>query len=85
MLQARINSHKLIDAKHQHVDGTSVSAAIVSAVVAQMIEANPRLTPAQIQAILMQTAQPLDAVPRAQQGAGSIDPARAVRAALEAV
>ncbi|MEP7291646.1 MAG: S8 family serine peptidase [Chloroflexota bacterium] len=80
MLQARINSHKLIDAKHQHVDGTSVSAAIVSAVVAQMIEANPRLTPAQIRAILIDTAHPLNAVPRAQQGAGAIDPARAVRA-----
>ncbi len=85
MLQARINSHKLIDAKHQYVDGTSVSAAIVSAVVAQMIEANPALKPAQIKTILMQTAQPLAAVPSAQQGAGSIDPARAVRAALEAI
>ena len=85
LLQARINSHKLIDAKHQHVDGTSVSAAIVSAVVAQMIEANTRLTPAQIKSILIETAHPLDGVPSAQQGAGSIDPARAVRAALEVV
>jgi len=82
MLQARINSHKLIDAKHQHVDGTSVSAAIVSAVVAQMIEANPRLTPAQIKSILVNTAHSLDGVPRTLQGAGAIDPARAVRAAL---
>jgi len=84
MLQARINSHKLIDAKHQHVDGTSVSAAIVSAVVAQMIEANPRLTPAQIKSILVATAHLIDDVPAAQQGAGAIDPARAVCAALEA-
>ncbi len=84
MLQARINSHKLIDAKHQHVDGTSVSAAIVSAVVAQMIEANPCLTPAQIRSILVETAYPLAAVPSYQQGAGALDPARAVRAALEA-
>ncbi len=84
MLQARINSHKLIDSKHQHVDGTSVSAAIVSAVVAQMIEANPRLTPAQIRAILRETASPLASVARERQGAGAIDPARAVRAAREA-
>jgi serine protease AprX len=84
LLQARINSHKLIDAKHQHVDGTSVSAAIVSALVAQMIEANPALTPGQIRTILMETAHPLDTVPRAHQGAGAIDPARAVHAALEA-
>jgi serine protease AprX len=84
MLQARINSHKLIDAKHQHVDGTSVSAAIVSGVVAQMIEANPSLTPAQIKSILVNSAHPLNGVPSAQQGAGAIDPARAVQVALEA-
>lgn len=83
MLQARINTHKLIDAKHQHVDGTSVSAAIVSAVVAQMLEVNPSLTPAQIRAILVATAYPLENVPRAQQGAGAVDPARAVLAALQ--
>ncbi len=84
MLQARINSHKLIDAKHQHVDGTSVSAAIVSGVVAQMIEANPHLTPAQIRQLLASTAHPIDGISSAQQGAGALDPARAVRAALEA-
>jgi serine protease AprX len=84
MLQARINSHKLIDAKHQHVDGTSVSAAIVSSVVAQMIEANPCLTPAEIRAILIDTAQPLSRIPPAQQGAGVMNPAAAVRAAFEA-
>jgi serine protease AprX len=84
MLQARINTYKLIDAHHQHVDGTSVSAAIVSSVVAQMIETNPRLTPAQIRAILRATAHPLSDVPAAQQGAGAIDPARAVLAAREA-
>lgn len=78
MLQQRINSHKLIDAKHQHVDGTSVSAAVVSAVVAQMLEANPRLTPVQIRSILVETAHPLASVPPAQQGAGAFDPARAV-------
>lgn len=83
MLQARINSHKLIDAHHQHVDGTSVSAAIVSSVVAQMLEANPRLTPAEIRAILIATAHPIDAVPLPQQGAGAVDPARAVHAALK--
>lgn len=84
LLQARINSHKLLDARHQHVDGTSVSAAIVSALVAQMIEANPALTPAQIRAILVETAQPLESMAHEQQGAGAIDPTRAVRAALEA-
>ncbi len=83
MLQQRINSHKLIDAKHQHVDGTSVSAAIVSGVAAQMLEANPGLTPERIRAIFVETAHPLAGVPQAQQGAGAIDPARAIQAALE--
>ena len=82
MLQQRINSHKLIDARHQHVDGTSVSAAVVSAVVAQMLEANPRLTPAGIRAMVVETAHPLASVPSIQQGAGAVDPARAVAQAL---
>jgi len=81
-LQSRINSHKLIDAKHQHVDGTSVSAAIVTSLVAQMLEANPRLTPDTIRAILMQTALPLSDISTAQQGAGAIHAGNAVLAAL---
>ncbi len=84
MLQARINSHKLIDARHQHVDGTSVSAAIVSAVVAQMLEVNPGLDAVQIRSILRSTAYRLADVSPAQQGAGVVDPAGAVRAAREA-
>ncbi|MBK9751621.1 MAG: S8 family serine peptidase [Chloroflexi bacterium] len=82
-LQARINTHKLIDGKHQHVDGTSVSAAIVTSLVAQMLEANPRLTPAAIHSILLRTAVPLPDVGRAQQGAGTIHAANAVLAAVK--
>ncbi len=84
MLQARINSHKLIDAKYQHVDGTSVSAAIVSSVVAQMIEVNPGLSPAEVRTILIDTAQSLAQLSKAQQGAGVINPAAAVGLALAA-
>ncbi|NWF71119.1 MAG: S8 family serine peptidase [Chloroflexi bacterium] len=84
MLQQRINGHKLIDAHHQHVDGTSVAAAVASSVVAQMLEANPRLTPAQVRTILQQTAYRLPAVPVAKQGAGVIDAAAAIRAAQKA-
>jgi serine protease AprX len=81
MLQGRINGYKLIDAAHQHVDGTSVSAAIASSIIAQMLEANPRLTPAGIRAILTQTAAPLPGVALERQGAGAINAARAVQAA----
>jgi serine protease AprX len=80
MLQARINTHKIIDANHQHVDGTSVSAAIASSVVAQMLEANSKLKPAQIRELLLSTAKRLPNVPHDQQG-GVMDAAAAVLAA----
>ncbi len=81
-LQARIHAHKLVDAHHQHVDGTSVAAPIVSSVVAQMLEANPGLTPHQIRAILTTTAQKLPSVDNERQGAGVLNAARAVEAAI---
>lgn len=75
MLQARINTHKIVDAHHQHVDGTSVAAPIVSAVVAQMLEADPRLTPEQIRSMLCATAKPLAGCPPERQGAGVVQAA----------
>jgi serine protease AprX len=81
VLQARIHAHKLVDANHQHVDGTSVAAPIVSAVIAQMLEANPGLTPHQIRAILTSTAQKLPAVEDERQGAGMLSASEAVEAA----
>lgn len=81
MLQARINGYKLIDHAHQHVDGTSVSAAIASSVVAQLLEIEPSLTPDEIRAILTTTAKPLPNVPGWLQGAGAINPARAAQIA----
>jgi serine protease AprX len=83
MIQARINAHKLIDAHHQHVDGTSVAAPIVSAVVAQMLEANPSLTPTQIRSMLTATAQPVASIARERQGAGAINAAQAVAQAAK--
>jgi serine protease AprX len=81
MIQARINTHKIVDAHHQHVDGTSVAAPIVTAVIAQMLEANPGLTPRRIRAILRATARPLaDAAPE-RQGAGVLCAAEAVQRA----
>lgn len=82
-LQERINKHKLIDAHHQHVDGTSVSVAIVSSIAAQMLEANPNLTPTQIRDILIRTAAPLPNTPSYKQGAGIVKAAAAVKRAQE--
>lgn len=81
-LQTRIHAHKIIDVHHQYVDGTSVAAPVVSSVIAQMLEANPRLTTHQIRAILTATAMPISNYPSERQGAGLLNAAAAVRAAL---
>jgi serine protease AprX len=84
VLRQRIIEQKYIHADYQHVDGTSMAAPTVSAVVAQMLEANPRLSPAQVKDILANTAQPLKYVPAAEQGYGAVEGARAVAQALRA-
>lgn len=84
VIRARMIEQKYIHAHYQHVDGTSMAAPIVSAVVAQMLEANPALTPAQVRQILMDTAEPLAHLPRAPQGRGVLQAARAVACALRA-
>ena len=82
LIRRRIVEQKYIHEHYQHVDGTSMAAPIVSAVAAQMLEANPSLTPAQVKDLLVSTAQPMPFVPRGEQGAGVVDAARAVAAAL---
>lgn len=84
VIRQRIAQQKYIHPDYQHVDGTSMAAPIVSAVVAQMLEANPRLSPAQVKDILAKTAQPLPFVPAAEQGYGVIEGAGAVAQALRA-
>lgn len=82
-LQAKAYQHKLIDAYHQHVDGTSVAAPIVSAVVAQLLEARPTLTPADIKTVLLNTAKRLDHQPTDRQGAGVMDAAAALHTVID--
>jgi serine protease AprX len=81
-VQEYMNEQKFIHPHYQHVDGTSMAAPIVSGVVAQMLEANPSLTPAQIKEILMMTADPLNDAPAERQGAGALNAGRAVAASL---
>jgi len=81
-LQAQVLAHRIVNQHYQYVEGTSTSAAIVSGVSAQMLQANPGLSPADLKRLLITTAQPLAAVPAWQQGAGVVQPAAAVRAAL---
>jgi serine protease AprX len=81
-IQEYMNEQKFIHRHYQHVDGTSMAAPIVSGVVAQMLEANSSLTPAQVKEILMTTADPLNDAPAERQGAGAINAGRAVAAAM---
>jgi serine protease AprX len=80
-IRTRMVEQKYIHPHYQHVDGTSMAAPVVSSVVAQLLEANPALTPAQVKEILMSTADPLAGIPKKQQGAGVINAARAVAVA----
>ncbi len=78
----RIEEMKYVAPFYKHVDGTSFAAPIVSAVIAQMLEAHPLLTPADVKRILMETAEPLKNVAPEQQGRGVLNPRGAVLAAL---
>jgi serine protease AprX len=81
-VRKRMNSLKWVHPYYQHVDGTSVAAAVVSAVAAQMVHANPNLMPDEVQSLLRESAQPLRNQPDELTGAGLIQPAAAVAAAL---
>ncbi|NDD27595.1 MAG: hypothetical protein EB084_04935 [Proteobacteria bacterium] len=71
----------LVDTSYVGTPGTSVAAPIVSGVVAEMLEANPELTPAEVKSILRDTARPLPRYGAFSQGAGAINPEDAVAAA----
>ncbi|MFO0758158.1 MAG: S8 family serine peptidase [Byssovorax sp.] len=75
---ARMRRCKYISPDYQHVDGTSFAAPITTSVAAQMLEANPTLTPEQIRRGLMSTAEPLPGVDPELQGAGMLHPRAAV-------
>jgi serine protease AprX len=82
IITLKLRRESLITQHYKYVDGTSFSAPIVSSLVAQMIEANPDLTPSQIKIILIKTAERLPHYEVDRQGWGVIDPRRAVEMAL---
>lgn len=83
IITLKIRRESVITKNYKYVDGTSFAAPIVSSVVAQMLEANPELTPQQIKRILISTAERLPHYEVDRQGWGVIDPRRAVEKALE--
>ena len=60
------------------LSGTSTSTPVVSGIAALMISADPTLTPDDVKARLMATAQPIAGGNAAQQGAGEVDVAAAL-------
>lgn len=81
IITLKIRRENVITKNYKYVDGTSFSAPIVSSVIAQMIEANPALTPQQIKRILITTAERLPHYEVDRQGWGVLDPRKAVEMA----
>lgn len=81
LLLEEIARRKLITPHYQHADGTSFAAPIVSGIVAQMLEINPKLTPTKVKEMLCQTARKLPNVPAERQGAGVVHPVHALKIA----
>jgi serine protease AprX len=77
----RLTAEKIISPNYKHVDGTSFAAPIVCSVIAQMLEANDRLSPAKIKEILTQTARKLPDYPSEPQGYGMVQASAAVEMA----
>ncbi len=81
-VESSLESEKIVATHYQHVDGTSFAAPIVSSIVAQMLEANPKLTPGAVKNILISTADRITTAPAIRQGFGVVNARRAVELAL---
>jgi serine protease AprX len=84
LVVAKLRDNNVISGAYKHVDGTSFAAPIVSSVAAQMLQANPQLTPQQAKLILIRTARRLPHADPDRQGWGVVDARRAVEAAVAA-
>ncbi len=80
-VEAALRDAKIVATHYQHVDGTSFAAPIVASVVAQMLEANPRLTSETVKQILIATAERVPGQAVARQGYGMVNARRAVEEA----
>lgn len=81
LVEYSLLKNKIVSTHYQHVDGTSFAAPIVASVAAQMIEANPLLTPAVVKNILVSTAVRLAGKDAVRQGFGVLNAGLAVEMA----
>lgn len=82
-VEERLAATKLITPYYQHVDGTSFAAPLAASTIACMFEANPRLTPALVRTLLIDSAEPIPNVPRGRQGYGVLSAGSAVATVLQ--
>ena len=80
-VESFLRENKIVATHYQHVNGTSFAAPVVASVVAQMLEANPRLGPAAVKHILISTADRIQGAPAMRQGFGVLNASRAVEEA----
>ncbi len=75
------NVSPLPQRKMMSMNGTSMASPVAAGAAALLLQANPKLTPNMVKAILMYTAQPLAGANMLEQGAGQINVEGAVRLA----
>ena len=78
----KVGQENVITRYYKYVDGTSFAAPIVSSLVAQMLEADPHLTPSEVKRILISTSERLPHYEVDRQGWGIVNPRKAIEATL---
>lgn len=82
MIEDEFKKRKIVAIHYSYVDGTSFAAPIVASVIAQMLEANPNLSPAAVKNILISTAERVRDFSAERQGYGCLNARRAVAFAM---
>jgi len=82
LLRKRLRDENVVNGHYKHVDGTSFASPIVASLVAQMLEANPCLTPQDVKGILVRTARRIPGAEVERQGFGVVDARAAVDEAV---
>lgn len=82
-LEHLAEQEKFVNPHYQHMDSASFASSIVSSVVAEMLQANPGLSPSGIRQILIGTAERVSNAPNLLQGFGVVNPREAVARARQ--